>query len=65
MLCIKLKAVVKVMLKLMISNNDDDDYDDDDDDDDERMMMMMMTTMTTRGIITCDGHPKTYLIIAK
>jgi hypothetical protein len=29
------------------------------------MMMMMMTTMTTRGIITCDGHPKTYLIIAK
>ena len=35
MLCVRLKAVEKVMLKLkMMSNNDDDD--DDDDDDDER-----------------------------
>jgi len=34
MLCVRLKAVVKVMLKLMISNNDNDD--DDDDDYDER-----------------------------
>jgi hypothetical protein len=39
-LCVRLKAVVKVTLKLMMmSNNDDDDDgndDDDDDDDDER-----------------------------